>query len=133
MIRDYIKGDEHSMLMNKYSSNADAFEILADNSVKKKTIEDIAGAKVIACWKDFGEGRFDTFLLMAIDVTISNIRELKKLFTDIIHNNSPKLLVTHSLDDEVIDKWHRFLGFEKTGSVYNIDGKMFNEWVIKWE
>jgi len=133
MIREYSKGDEYSMMRNVYSSHPDAVEILSDNTVQKKTVEDMAGPKIIACWKDFGEGRFDTFLLMAIDVTLSNVRELKKLFSDIIKKNSPKLLITHSLEDEVINRWHTFLGFTKTETVYNIDGKLFNEWVIKWE
>lgn len=134
MIREYVTGDELQMVMNAYSNLSVASDIIANDNVSRITIEDMTGPKVIAFWYEYAPTKFATFLLMDVAAKMKNIKELKEVFIEVIKLEEPKELLTFSYDIDVINRWHEFLGFTKdTTGGYDLDGKHFNKWIMRWE
>lgn len=134
MIRKYQIGDEKSMRLNKYSFYDGLDWIFHDEDYERFTVEDMQGAKIIFFVSEREDKQFLVFLLMAIDVLPSNIKELTTYFKEKIALEKPKEVLTYSIDEPVVDRWHKFLGFSYVeGSDIVLEGKQLKKWVMTWE
>ena len=111
MIRSYEAGDEVKMILNKYSNYGGLEFMFTDNDYEKFTLEDQAGVKAIIFSSEREEKQYVIFMLMAADVTVNNIKSIKECLLDKRASENAKEVLTYSVDDKVIDRWHEFLGF----------------------
>ena len=131
MIRDFIYGDQDKLEANEFSCFEGLPDVFKDDAYAKFTLEDEGEIKCIICFTDHGAGRFAAFFLMPDGVGLKHARALKRFIHAKAIVYGAKMILTYSLDCDLINRWHRFLGF----STYNAivaDGKTFNKWVIEW-
>lgn len=134
MIADYTKGDELLITPNRYSENIPlASSFLCADGVCKKSIVADGRVMAVVIWKEYEPRKYVTALVMDKKAGLSVFRDIKIVLFGVGKEFSPLSFVTYSLDDGIIYRWHRFLGFNmEAGSSQVVDGKTYNKWVMKW-
>lgn len=122
-IKEYRQSDIEFFMPNDYS-------ILPDNELfrpyQKYSLWDGNSVKCIICLNRTTEA---AFLLIGRGFKAIYGRLIIKFFDEL----KLKQIKTLSLDDETINKWHKFLGFEIVSErCQNIKGKNYNLWQIVW-
>lgn len=131
MIRAYKTGDELRMKPNEFSDYSDCAYVFDDEKYVKHTLEEDGGIYAMVVWFEYEPNRWGAFLLISGDMRLSHVKELKRFINGVILERKPERIVTYSVDCEVINKWHEFLGFSMDGTDTRfIDGKNFNKWVL---
>lgn len=134
MIIEYKEGDEKLITPNRYSENIElASAFLRAEGVGKKTIEHNGNVMAVVMWKEYAPRKYVTALVIDKKAGLSVFRDIKTALLGMVKELSPLSVVTYSLDDGIIYRWHRFLGFNmEAGSSQVVDGKTYNKWVMKW-
>lgn len=131
MIRAYEQGDELLLKPNEFSGYGDCAYIFDDEKYVKHTLEDDGKIYGMVVWFEYEPNRWGAWLLISVEIGMKHVKELKRFISGVIVDRKPERIVTYSLDCEVINKWHEFLGFEMDGTDTRvIEGKNFNKWVL---
>ena len=131
MIRSYISGDELKLKPNEFSDFSGVSDIFQDSGYVKHTLDDGGDVKCILCWKEYEPRKYAIFFLMSDGIVFSHARALKKFLDAATLRLRPKTCITYSFDCDMLNRWHRFFGFNKQDEVY-IEDKKFNKWKISW-
>lgn len=132
MIREFEKGDEIKLDANKFSDIGDISDVFEDDAFVKHTLDDDGEVKCILCWKQYLPRHYAIFFLMPDGVGFKHARALKRFLDDATLKLNPKSCITYSADCDMLNRWHKFFGFERQrkGLLEATDG--FNKWMIKW-
>ena len=129
MIRDYEIGD-----ILKIKANSFVFEntksFIENEKIEKYVLDDgeIVG---IAGFMEYHPTCYEGFFILRENLSIDNIKQLKKLLNSLIIAYKPSRLQTTSEDCETINRWMKFLGFECEGTRKKyMYGKDFKMWSI---
>ena len=133
MIRSFEKGDECKLKPNEFSGIEDVSHVFEDESFVKHTLDDDGEIKCILCWKEYIPKHYAIFFLMPEGVEFKHARALKRFLDDATLKLKPKSCITYSLDCDMLNRWHKFFGFERQRSLV-ADGGLnnYNKWMIKW-
>lgn len=134
MIRKYRQGDneklKHNDLSNIEGDSDDALH--SDECIKYTQCSSDGEVRCIIGFYKCGYETYAAFFLMSEDTRISEARELKYFVSDMrFILGWPMVKTCSRIEDEALDRWHSFLGFEDRINMEQ-DGKQYNLWVIKW-
>ena len=133
MIRPFKLGDHLDIKTNEHSSIGDIIDVFFDDSFIKHSLDDDGEIKCIILWKQYSPRQYASFLLMPESISMKHVRALK-LFID---SASVRLgaisCITYSVDCDMLNRWHKFLGFKQQRDSLLDQVKGFNKWVLRWE
>jgi hypothetical protein len=132
MIRPYEHGDEKKLNCNEFSDFSKYDFVFGNILYEKYTLETLGVVRGIVIWHEYKPREFGIFFLMPNDIKIGDIKELKQFLNNATNAYSPKSCMTASLQDDRLERWHKFFGFEKIGQAV-VDGKTVNTWGATWE
>ena len=129
MIRRTELSDLQQFIPNKFS-DLDNYTIFEDEDYYFYTVFD-NGVKAILCFKEVSIGEWIIFLLASNDFTFKSAKIIKKFIYNGLEKIKPDRLITVSRQEEVIKRWHEFLGMtiEKEVEINNIK---YDYWVLEW-
>lgn len=133
MIREFEKGDELRLDANKFSDVGDISDVFEDDSFVKHTLEDEGEVKCILCWKQYLPRQYAIFFLMPDGVGFKHARALKRFLDDATLKLNPISCITYSHDCDMLNRWHKFFGFQRQRSSLLGAADGFNKWMIKWD
>lgn len=131
MIREFANVDARRIKANEFSNPVNLGFVFHDDHFYKFTLVDENEVKAIICFARYWKNNFVAFFLISEDISISDIKELKRFIYDAAIDFEADRIQTESIAEEKIDKWHKFLGFKLEGRkekmVYNKD---YHCWAI---
>jgi hypothetical protein len=133
MIRVFELDDLKAFEGNDYSDPSGMEPVLCDMSVEKYSVISDGLVKCIICFFEYLPRSYGIFFLAAKNISNIDARQMKRFLEKCIVEKNPKNCVTYSKTDSILEHWHVFFGFEKTGNQTKVDGVVFNEWVRRWE
>ena len=134
MIREFVKSDLKNFEPNLYSKYDDYIDIFDNEVYLKYSLIKNNKVEAILCFYNYWEDNWNCFSLMSKDFKFSYAREVKKFMNHCITTLKPKKLETDSVDCEMLNRWHKFIGFDLEGTKRNhIYGQNINMWGIVWE
>lgn len=134
MMRLYEPGDEFRLDANEHSTLELIEDIWGDDSYIKYSQEVEGHVMAIMVFKEYCERCYIGFFLIAKGYTARMAKELRSFVHDTFKRYKAIRVHTESLACEVIDRWHKFLGFEFEGlrrKLYN--QKDYKSWAIVGE
>ena len=130
--REYEYGDEFLIDLVATSDFKEHPALFSDDTVAKVTIEDDHGIIVaIIAWKDIGNDDYWVCSFISKKIGIKVIYSIREVFQNMANKLRAKRCFTYSNINDSVDKWHKFMGFEKD-VIVDIDGKQLNRWVALW-
>lgn len=133
MIRAFEKLDARRLKANGFSGFENMDYVFNDPTFYKQTLEDeVTGAVLcIIVFKRYWGNNFVGFFLMGQEIEPLHARQLKRFVENVIIDFEMERLQTDSFDCELLNRWHKFLGFELEGKRKKMMmGKDFNSWAI---
>ncbi len=127
MIRKFVFSDWETLDKNEFSK-AENIDFLYDDEWVKYTLEN----KAIICFKNQGDNEWAMLLLVGNNFTSFDGKQIKRFMFKCVSELKAKRVWTISRQDELIIKWHKFLGMtiEKQVEHENIT---YDLWGITWE
>lgn len=106
--------------------------IFDDPTFYKQTLEDDDGAVIaVLCFKAYWQQNYICFLLLSESATMRHARQIKRFVHSVMEDFRCNRLQTDSLDCAMINRWHKFLGFELEGTRRKIiNDQDFNMWAM---
>lgn len=133
MIREFEKGDEEKLKPNEFSESSDVADVFLDDSFVKHTLDDEGEVRCIICWKQYAPKQYAIFFLMEDGIKFKHARALKRFLDSATEKLKPKSCITYSFDCDMLNRWHKFFGFEKQrGVIFDGGVNNYNKWAIKW-
>ena len=133
MIRKFEIGDEKKIEANEFSQVDGLDDVFLDDKFIKHTLDDNGDVKCIICWTQYSPRHYAAFFLMPESLNLRHVRALKRFIDDAKIRLKAKSCITYSFDCAMLNKWHKFLGFEKQrGVIFDGGVKNYNKWTIKW-
>jgi len=124
MIRKYKQGDLDNFNGNEFCNIELCLELIPHLDCYSLIDGEV---KAVGAFQNYWGNNWNVFILMSKD--FKQIRELKRFFDDFILINNVKRLQTESINCDILNRWHKFLGFELEGlkkqMIYNKD---YNCW-----
>lgn len=133
MIRAYKAGDEDRLEANEFSSIDDVTWVFEDDSFEKYTVEKNDEVLCIICWTEYCHKQYAIFFLIKEGAGMSEIKAIKKFLDQKTKELKPKTCITYSFDCDMLNRWHKFFGFERQRKILlNAGYDQYNKWMIKW-
>ena len=132
MIRKFELGDHLKLEPNEHSRMGDIADVFFDDDFVKHTLDDGGEVKCILCWKQYLPKHYAIFFLMPDGVEFKHARALKRFLDDAALKLNPKSCITYSFDCDILNRWHKFFGFEQQRKSLLDQANGFNAWLIKW-
>lgn len=133
MIRPFEAGDEYRLIPNEHSHIDDILHVFSDDLYEKYALEDDGRIVSIMLWIESEPRRFAAFFLMSEDVRPKHTKAMKRFINRCAKQFMAKSCLTYSVNCDMINRWHRFLGFDLEESGVLINNKFFNKWVLTWD
>lgn len=128
MIRPYERGDEARLHPNRFSGVEDVAFVF---DLPEARIWSIVDGERIVCIlvayaEDSGAG-FPGFALLCEGATSQDIRDVQRSIRRLNEAHGPFMTLTRPSDH--LDRWHRFLGFQRNG-VWTDESGAFDQWIM---
>lgn len=135
MIRQFEEKDLEFIDVNEFSDIGIYRNLILSDFMQKATLVDGEKVLCVICYMQYADYRYKAFFIMSKDFTAKYARELKKFVYFTAKELKAKRVETESLDCELINRWHRFLGMTLEGKKTRFldDETDFNLWSILWE
>ncbi len=131
MIRPFIKEDLQKIKCN--SITKDYYSYASEETFNLKTLEKEGEVMAIIGYRNYNLDNYFGFFMISEDISPIHSREIKKFVHDLAKDIGAKRLSTESVDDEVLNHWHQFLGFTKEGfRPKYYDNQDYNVWGLRW-
>lgn len=130
MIREYQDGDINGMELNGLTLgiNKDEFIALLPQ-LNAVSVVSNNSVKVIIAFYEYDEKCYYGFILASKEMSISDGKEVKRYIDNKMKELKALRLETTSLDNDILNKWHLFLGFELEGTKRKyFNGKDYKMW-----
>jgi hypothetical protein len=138
MIRDYELGDLDKIELNEYSefeyiTGKEAFENIL-KAWHSFTVYNEKGIEAILCYVEYHPGCYKAFICAGKHISMQISRQIKRFIHRMAKEMNATRLETESQDCEMLNRWHRFLGFELEGTKRKfMRGRDYNVWgMVKW-
>lgn len=131
MMRPFSGIDLRRIKSNGFSNTGNLDFVFDDPDFWKSTLEDNATGEVMAivCWKAYQGDNYLAFLLISDDIKPIHARALKKYIHQGARDFRMERIQTDSVDCEVLNRWHKFLGFDLEGIRKRmLNGKDYAMW-----
>lgn len=135
MIREFIERDLKEIKENGFTN----MSIIGDDTpsflinIGASTLIDGDIPIIIIGFLEYTKSCYTAFLICSKDMTAKHARELKKFLFNIADILKAKRLETTSLDCDILNRWHKFLGFTLEGTkIKYCDDKDYNIWGMLW-
>ena len=133
MIRHFDRLDLRRLKPNGFTSTSNLGWIIDDPSFYKQTLEDDETGAVLCViiFKPYADKNFVGFFLMGQDIAPIHARQLRRFVENVIIDFEMDRLQTDSIDCDLLNRWHKFLGFAFEGTRKKMMmGKDYNMWAI---
>ena len=127
MMRDFKREDLDLIDANKFSD----IELYIDflDALNLKTMEKDGKVVCIIGYLNYWGNNYKCFVVMCEGFKWA--REAKKHIHGLIEEHGMERVETESPDDEVLNRWHEFIGFKKEGTKVNfMNNQDYNVWSI---
>ena len=133
MIRKFKYGDQFKLEANEFSDVDKVAYVFDDEDYQKYTLDDDGEVKCIIVWYEYMPRHYAIFFLMPDNVSFTNTKQLKIFMEDMALILKPKTCVTFSHDCGMLNRWHKFFGFEMQRKCLSDGCDGLNKWLIrKW-
>ena len=134
MIREFIKSDLDNFKPNKFSKYEDYKEIFDDDECLKFSLIKNNKVAAIMCFHCYWGNNWQCFILIEENFKRVYMRHIKNFMDFAIGVIKPSRLSTDSIDCDLVNRFHKFLGFklEGTREKYIYDENI-NMWAMIWE
>ena len=134
MIEVFHKDDLRAFVPNPYSDPSDVMFAINSRDWLKWSLKDAGKVEAIIMASEYHSRCYVAFFLIAKDFRRRNAVKLK----DFVHSTKESLNVlriqTDSLDDAVLNGWHKYLGFTMEGVRKKmLFGKDYRSWALVFE
>lgn len=132
MIRDFRTEDLDVFQPNGASDFDDVacFNGGEDCFEYKYTLDD-GNIKAIILFRDNGEDDWAGFFLISKHFNCRDGVKIKRFINETVDKYQAKRLWTVSEPNEILSRWHKFLGMDKEGTV-EVDGSLQDVWSMRW-
>jgi len=131
MIREYVNEDFDKLEMNGYIDPelyGDRLRLMLE-AYNSYTMETEGKVMAIISFREYTRGCYSAFVLCSTLLEGKHTKELKVFIQGCIEALEAIRVETLSLKDDVIDRFHRFLGFSLEGTkVKFFNNKDYNMW-----
>ncbi len=128
IIRPYEKGDELRLRPNRFSAVEDVTFVF---DLPEARVWSITAGERIVCilvaYMEDGGGGFPGFALLCEDATTKEILNVRRQIRRLNEAHGPFMTLTRPSDH--LDRWHRFLGFQRNG-VWTDESGTFDRWIM---
>lgn len=129
-IRNYVKGDASLIEPNKYSSD-NVNSIIRGDPLIKYTLEKDGRPVCIVAFIEYADKCFNAMIAADASFGAADAVVLRKSILDRMETTEWDRLQTISVNDKLIDRFHKFLGFSKEGVLRKfMSGKDYSVWSI---
>lgn len=130
MIRPFEKIDARRIKSNEFSRPNDMDFVFDDPDFCKFTlVDDDSNVLAIICFRAYWEKNYLAFFLISEEIQPIYARALKNFIYDAIYDLQAERVQTDSVDCDLLNKWHMFLGFTHEGNrAKMLYGKDYNSW-----
>lgn len=124
--------DVRRLKPNEFSEVYDTDFVLGDpDAIKFTQVDDKSNVLCIMASKRYWEDCWLGFFLISADYRPSYARELKRFFQQGLVDMRVQRIQTDSVSCPLLDKWHKYLGFELEGIRRKmLNNKDFGSWAI---
>ena len=130
MIRDFEEKDLELIDTNEFS-DIELYKDFLDVLNLKTIIKDDKIVCILGYLNYWGNN-YKAFISLSNDFKYA--REVKKNINTLIEELNMERIETESPDNEVLNRWHEFLGFKKEGTkVKFMDNQDYNVWGLVWQ
>lgn len=133
MLREYQKGDELLLNCNQFSMAVDVKECLEGGRYKAKTFEKNGNILCIVVFLQYVQYHYATFSLVSRDIKFGELKELKRAIQKAAKDAGAKTFLTFCSKNGKLDRWHEFMGFEKSRQALSGKVKNMTKWILKWD
>ena len=136
MIRKFEKLDFFRIKENDFCLKEDFKIIVENDDFKKHTVIDKNGIPVcIISFYNYWEKNWIGSLFISKEIKPIHAREIRDFIKNAFIDLCAERLQTDSVDCDILNRWHRFIGFEFEGTRKKMfRGKDYNMWsIMKWE
>lgn len=131
MIKDFELSDLGYFIPNEYSDPTAVIDVLADDTVTKKTLWRAGMVDAILVYREYWPQCWGGFFLVSDDIHPLAGIELRDYIRHTMEEKNAIRLQTDSVADLKLDKWHSFLGFKHEGRrVKMMRGMDYHSWAI---
>ena|SRR5688572_14075240 len=117
MIRKFERSDLRRIKSNNFSKTRDIGFVFDDDDFLKQTLTKDGNVYAIICFKSYWKNNFIGFFLIGEDMPAICARELKDFVDNLVVDLNIERIQTDSVDTEILNKWHYFLGFTLEGTM----------------
>jgi hypothetical protein len=137
MIRDYVDGDLDVIDLNDFSH----FDVLVDKDSFKKILESwhsftVYNSDGIECLFSYIEYCPDCYRALIVAgkrMSMATSKQIKRFLHRMAKELKAVRLETESLNCDLLNRWHKFLGFELEGTKRKyLNGRDYNMWSMIW-
>lgn len=132
MLREYVKGDELLLNANEFASVGDIRECL-DYGYKAMTFQKGNDILCIFMYLEYVKHHYAVFSLISRDVSLSNLKEIRRSIHNEVKLRKAKTFLTFCNKSGKLDRWHRFMGFQKERSFLGGKAENMVKWILKWD
>lgn len=132
--RDFTIADIKGFIDNGYGSPTDVIHLYQDDTYIHRTFEDVCGDVLgIVTFKLYNKrnNEWQGHFHFTKNMSKKHARSVLEIFNELIHEFRPASLWTISRCDATIRRWHKFLGFHRTGAI-TYEDKQFEIWEMVW-
>ena len=139
MIRDFVKSDLNRLKPNGYTQKdfeAVPIDVLAKTLDRNHsfTFENDGEIELIASYSQYAKNCYRIAILVGQDLSISRMKMMKKFMKDTAKDLKAVRLETDSIDDDILNRWHKMLGFSLEGVKRKFNGvDDYNIWAMTWD
>lgn len=135
-IRPFEVGDANYIDHNGLTNGVERFSLEEMSKITPHTytLTDDGRPYVLICFFEYTDNCYNGFFVCDKDMKPRHAIKLKKFIDATAKWLKAKRLETTSLDCDILNRWHKFLGFEKEGTKRKYyGGKDYNIWGRLWE
>jgi hypothetical protein len=131
MIKDFCIEDLGYFMPNEFSNPDAVLDVLTDETVTRKTLWRVGMVDAILVYREYWPQCWSGFVLVSDSIHPLAAIELRAFMRQAIVDHNAIRFQTDSVAHEVLDKWHRFLGFQLEGRrVKMMRGVDYHSWAI---
>ena len=129
---EYVESHLDDLEPNRFSSFHPYRQLIGSDLVSGVSMVNEEGVvKAIPFWFEYSPSKYSCFILMAEDFEPRDAVVVKAFVKETFLSYNMSRLETLSVDCELLNRWHKFIGFEHEGTKRNYVGDTdYNMWSI---
>lgn len=132
MIREFISSDIEDIAHNAYSDK-ELFEKIRPvlGQYEASTVVRDGVIRAILFYRNYAETNYECFLIGSTFLSAYDSQEIREFIRGMMERRNIRRVETLSLNDDELNRWHKFLGFSIEGTKRRfLNGQDYNFWAI---